>query len=110
MYSVQIQENTAQKKLRIWTLFTQLTASGLVKSKLHLEKHISLVSEFNLHFSNFVLVNNEKDVKKKKERDRLRNCPDQLTYLLKYFELRSSTVSKILRKNLKVLTGDRENK
>ena len=67
LYSVRIQENTDQKKLRIWTLFTQCI---LQRSVFHLEKkqkHLLRKTFGSSHTSNRIYV--------------LRNCFPNYLYL-----------------------------
>ena len=55
LYSVRIQENTDQKKFRIWTLFTQcFTLKNLALKKLVTVKHFGKLS---IHTSVIKIVN-----------------------------------------------------
>ena len=45
LYSIRIQENTDQKKLRIWTLFTQCLSKKRIKLLLQAQKYVENVGE-----------------------------------------------------------------
>ena len=48
LHSVRIQENTDQKQLRIWTVFTQWQKGGIVPSQISVKNHINLFRTIRL--------------------------------------------------------------
>ena len=58
-YSVRVQENTGQKKLRIWTLFTQRTILDSTNCSVHTLNHFKSI--MTLLISKYVIKHNWKN-------------------------------------------------